>query len=187
MSHILNALLSSTRISHDIAMRTLGCLIDENYHDLAVLHQSTWEQRTEVLTKGGYVRYREKTATFLGDLAILVENKYNDDAANILPRDEAGEGARTTLSARLKEIKGLGPMGTEIFLGSIQHFFENVAPFLDSRSKKTAIAIRFGEDVDTIFAALQKNTASMAKLEVALTRIRLEKREGEFTRDIVNS
>jgi len=78
-------------------------------------------------------------------------------------------------------------MGTEIFLGSIQHFFENVAPFLDSRSKKTAIAIGFGEDVDTIFAALQKNTASMAKLEVALTRIRLEKREGEFTRDIVNS
>jgi hypothetical protein len=40
------------------------------------LHESTWEQRTEVLTEGGYTHYREKTATAFGELAKLMEDKY---------------------------------------------------------------------------------------------------------------
>jgi hypothetical protein len=76
MAHILNALLSSTRISHNIAMATLKCVLSANYHDLDALHRSTWQRRTEVLTEGGYVHYREKTATYLGDLADLMKQKY---------------------------------------------------------------------------------------------------------------
>jgi hypothetical protein len=80
MVHILNALLSSTRISHEIAMRTLTRLVEANYQDLEVLQQTSWEQRTAVLTKGGYVRYREKTATYLGELVELVQEKYGKSA-----------------------------------------------------------------------------------------------------------
>lgn len=76
MVHILNALLSSTRISHHIASATLECLVDEDYHDLKALHESSWQQRTEILTKGGYTHYRERTATYLGDLADLMRQKY---------------------------------------------------------------------------------------------------------------
>jgi hypothetical protein len=77
LAHLLNALLSSARISHDIAMRTLKCLFDEQFYDLQVLRQTTWDERTQILTKGGYTRYREKTATFLGDLIELLENRYS--------------------------------------------------------------------------------------------------------------
>lgn len=76
MAHILNALVSSARISHELAASTLACLLKEDYHDLHVLHQKSWDEKIDVLTKGGYARYRERTATFLGDLARLMEKKY---------------------------------------------------------------------------------------------------------------
>ena len=41
-----------------------------------VLKKSSWEERTQVLTEGGYTRYREKTATALGELADLILEKY---------------------------------------------------------------------------------------------------------------
>ncbi|OTA82010.1 hypothetical protein M434DRAFT_379648 [Hypoxylon sp. CO27-5] len=73
---VLNAILSSTRISHAIAAKTVALVIEAGYHKLDVLKKSTWQERTEVLTEGGYTHYREKTATMMGDLAQLIEEKY---------------------------------------------------------------------------------------------------------------
>lgn len=70
------AMLTSARISHQLAYKSVQCLIEADYHKLDVLKQSTWQERTEVLTKGGYTRYREKTATALGELAELIDQKY---------------------------------------------------------------------------------------------------------------
>lgn len=71
------AMLTSARISHQLAYKSVKCLLEAGYHDLETLQNSTWQQRTEVLTEGGYTRYREKTATALGELADLVETKYS--------------------------------------------------------------------------------------------------------------
>lgn len=90
------------------------------------------------------------------------------------------EGSVTLLKTRLEEIKGLGPMGIDIFLGSIQGFFAYVAPFLDSRSRETANAIGLGDEVDGLYAAVDGDASRMAELQVALTTIRLEKLENEF-------
>jgi hypothetical protein len=76
MAHVFNAMLSSSRISHEIARKSLKCVLRAGYHHLKTLHESTWEQRTEVLTEGGYTHYREKTATAFGELAKLMEDKY---------------------------------------------------------------------------------------------------------------
>ncbi len=76
LAHLLNAMLSSARISHAIAAKTVDCVLEARYHDIATLKQSSWEERTEVLTEGGYTRYREKTATALGELAALIQDKY---------------------------------------------------------------------------------------------------------------
>lgn len=70
------AMLTSARISHELAYKSLQCLIEAGYHDIQILKKSTWQERTEVLTKGGYTRYREKTATALGDLANFIEKEY---------------------------------------------------------------------------------------------------------------
>lgn len=73
---VLHAMLTSTRISHGLAYRSVKRLIEAGYHNLDTLKKSTWQARTEVLTEGGYTRYREKTATALGELAEFVQDKY---------------------------------------------------------------------------------------------------------------
>jgi hypothetical protein len=55
---LLNAILSSTRISHELAAKSVACLIDADYHDIQVFKKASWEKKTVVLTKGGYTRYR---------------------------------------------------------------------------------------------------------------------------------
>lgn len=70
------AMLTSARISHVMAYESVKCLLEAGYHDLKTLKASTWQDRTVVLTKGGYTRYREKTATALGELAEFVEEEY---------------------------------------------------------------------------------------------------------------
>lgn len=55
---LLNAILSSTRVSHTIAAKTTDLVIDAGYHKLDVLKKSSWQERTEVLTEGGYTHYR---------------------------------------------------------------------------------------------------------------------------------
>jgi len=76
MAHILNALLSSTRISHNIAIHTLECLLDAGYNDIDVLRHTSWAARVNLLDSGGYVRYDEKTARYLGELRKLLTHKY---------------------------------------------------------------------------------------------------------------
>ncbi|KAG8411159.1 hypothetical protein J3459_016555 [Metarhizium acridum] len=175
MVHILNALLSSTRISHHIALATLRCLVDEDYHDLKTLHESSWQERTEILTNGGYTHYRERTATYLGDLADLMRQKYDDDASKILSATEQGAKLRSILTGRLKEIKGLGPVGCDIFLATVQGFCPNVAPYLDRRNLDMAKKIGLTDDLEAIFEALRSSPMDMARLEEALTSERLDR------------
>lgn len=78
MAHILHALVSSNRISHELSRSALETLLDSQYHDLKVLNETSWYERTEVLTKGGYARYRERMASFLGDLLTLMKHKYGE-------------------------------------------------------------------------------------------------------------
>jgi hypothetical protein len=201
--HILNALLSSTRISHEIAHETLKCLVDEGYHNLGTLRDSSWEARTEVLTRGGYTHYRERTATYLGDLSELMQSEHgaylhfllmpfffffscrrkidtipDNDASRILPSGD--DNPRETLSKRLKAIKGLGPMGCDIFLGTIQGFFPDVAPFMVKRNFETAEKIGLVGDTDELFALVDRDPEEMARLHEALTTVRLDKKEHEL-------
>jgi hypothetical protein len=73
---VLDAMLSSTRISHGLAQQALNAAIDAGYHDITKLSKSTWDERVNVMAKGGYNRYREQTATRLGHLANLIVSKY---------------------------------------------------------------------------------------------------------------
>ena len=76
LSLLYLAMLTSARISHELAYKTVQCVIEAGYHDIGTLRKSTWQERTEVLTKGGYTRYREKTATALGELAEFIGKEY---------------------------------------------------------------------------------------------------------------
>lgn len=84
------------------------------------------------------------------------------------------------MSNNLVKIKGLGPVGVDIALGTLQRFYPAAAPFLDKRSRDTASNVGLGDDVNAIFEAVGSDAERMARMEVALTRIRLEKKESMF-------
>ncbi|KAI0002648.1 hypothetical protein F4779DRAFT_603373 [Xylariaceae sp. FL0662B] len=174
---LLNAMLSSARISHELAARTVNCIIKANYHKIDALKESSWQQRTEVLTEGGYTRYREKTATFLGDLAALLDDKYDGDLNNLL---KSAEESPLKIRKSLKEIKGLGDVGVDVFFDTAQAVWPCLAPFIDPRSKKTAESIGIGSDVEKLWKEVGEDPVEMCKLASALTTVRLEKKEAEF-------
>lgn len=76
LAMVIDAMVKSRPISHDLAQKTTDRLLKEGYHDIDTLANSTWEERTKVLQEGGYNRYREQCATNLGGLAELVQDKY---------------------------------------------------------------------------------------------------------------
>ncbi|KAI1084675.1 hypothetical protein F5B20DRAFT_575996 [Whalleya microplaca] len=174
---LLNAMFSSARISHELAAKAVDYAIKANYHKLDALKKSTWQKRTEVLTEGGYARYREKTATFLGDLAVLLQDKYDGDLNNLVT---AADTSPPKIRAALKEIKGLGDVGVDIFFDTAQGVWPCLAPFIDPRNRKTAEAIGIGSDIDKLWKEVGEDPAEMCKLAGALTTVRLEKKEGEF-------
>ncbi|OQV08403.1 hypothetical protein CLAIMM_12683 [Cladophialophora immunda] len=175
---LLNAILSSTRVSHRIAAKTTALVIKAGYHNLDVLKKSSWEERTEVLTEGGYTHYREKTATFMGQLAELVEEKYEGDLNTILKTTSED---RSKIRAELQKIKGIGDVGIDIFFTTAQHVWTCLAPWVDPRSLKTAEHIGLGNDVQALWEEVDQKPELMCRVACALMDVRLEKKESEWT------
>ncbi|MCJ1375920.1 hypothetical protein MMC20_007158 [Loxospora ochrophaea] len=174
LAHVFHALLTSARISHQLAYKSVKCLIGAGYHDVNVLKKSSWEERTQVLTEGGYTRYREKTATALGELADLILEKYDGDLNALLTLSSSTPQKTRTL---LKEIKGLGDVGVNIFFDTVQAIWPSLAPSLDPRNLQTAEKAGLGGDVEKLWVEVGKSAEQMARLSGALTKVRLEKVE----------
>ena len=119
LANLFNTMLTSARIAHQLATKSVKLMLDKNYHDLDTLKKSTWDERTVVLTDGGYTHYREKTSTQLGDLAEFLVTKLKGDL-NTIPEEygKTVEGVRKGLG----EIKGIGNVGEDVFCDSAQAY-----------------------------------------------------------------
>ncbi|KAJ5165831.1 hypothetical protein N7492_006127 [Penicillium capsulatum] len=170
--------LPLTDAPETVLAMTLDAMTGEGgYHDIDTLSNSSWEERTSVLQKGGYNRYREQCATNLGGLAELVRDKYDGDLNNLMRR---AHGKRENVRAMMKEIKGIGDLGVELFFDNVQSIWPSIAPFVDSRSLKTADEIGIGTDLDAIYGALREDPEEMSLLANGLSAIRLEKRQSDL-------
>lgn len=94
---------------------------------------------------------------------------------------EETHGSRSEIRAALKSIKGIGDIAADIFLSSVQSIWPEVAPFIPQRSLATAEHIGIGTDVDKLYEAVGKDPKRMSMLSRALTKIRLDHDEGEYT------
>ncbi|KAH2013322.1 hypothetical protein KXV97_007584 [Aspergillus fumigatus] len=176
LAMVLDAMLKSRPISHDLSQRAVTELIDEGYHDIKKLGESSWEERTMVLKDGGYNRYREQGATNLGDLADFVNGQYDGDLNNLLKK--AGNDRKRTRDL-IKGIKGLGDLGVDIFLNNVQCVWPSMAPFLDARSLKTAEELGIGTDLEAIYESLNRDPMRMSRLANGLSHVRLDKKQQE--------
>ena len=91
-----------------------------------------------------------------------------------------GSGDRVKIRKLLKDIKGLGDVGVDIFFDTAQGVLPILAPFVDPRSKATAEAIGISGDIDQLYDSVGRNPVSMCRLASALTNVRLERAEAEF-------
>jgi endonuclease III len=119
----LASVLFAKRISAQIAKKTYGLFELDKLTSPDALLRAGLDRLVEVLDSGGYARYDFSTATNLLDIAKTLKEKYgsleklNEESSN--PKD---------LEKRLREFKGVGSVGVNIFLRELRGIWENAKP-----------------------------------------------------------
>ena len=129
------ALLFSTRISADLAEQAARALANEGWTTPQKMAAATWEERTRVLNRSGYARYDESTSRMLGETAQLLLDRYRGDLRKL--REEAGR-VPTQERRLLREFKGIGEVGVDIFFREAQAVWEELFPFADRKALQGA-------------------------------------------------
>jgi endonuclease III len=119
----LASILFAKRISAETAKKTyLNFEQEELTSPEAILHAG-WDRLVKVLDSGGYTRYDFSTATKLLEIAKTLKEKYGS-----LERLHSESSSPSDLENRLKEFKGIGPVGVNIFLRELRGIWEKAKP-----------------------------------------------------------
>lgn len=159
------ALLHSTPVGGDLAMRGTIALADHGLRTARAMLDAPWAVRARVLNRSGYARVDERTATMLGDGAQLLMDRWRGDLRRL--REEAGRDP-DRIRALLKEFEGIGNVGADIFLREVQGVWPEVAPFADRRARSGAR--RLGLPTDARALARLVPASDLTRLVAALVR-----------------
>ncbi|HLI86134.1 MAG TPA: hypothetical protein VKV17_19615 [Bryobacteraceae bacterium] len=173
---LIGALLLSARIGHELAMKSARALFARGWTTPRKMAKTTWEQRVKALDEGGYARYDERTSTMLGETSQMVLEKYDGDLRNLRQAARAGRGRPDPLRERklLKEFKGIGDVGADIFFRQAQLVWPELYPFADDRVLETAGAVRLPEDAAKL-ARLVRRKRDFVRLVDGLMTMRLRR------------
>lgn len=164
------SLLFSARIRAQAAEQAAKALFREGWTTAAKMAEASWEERTLVLNRSGYARYDGITSRMLGDTARLLLERYQGDLGKL--REAAARQPR--LERRLlKEFKGIGDVGADIFFREVQAVWEELYPFADRRALHAATALGLGSDARTLAGLVDRET--FPRLVAALVRADLGK------------
>lgn len=161
--------LFSARIDAGIAAEAARNLSKRGWRTAGKMRESSWEDRVSALNDAGYTRYQERTATMLGDVAELVEERWSGDLRKL--RDEADRDPDAEREL-LKEAKGVGDVGVDIFFREVQVAWPEIAPFADDRALKAARELDLAGDPGEL-EKLADGRAEYARLVAALVRTQL--------------
>lgn len=100
------------------------------------------------------------------------------DLNNLL---KSADSSPTKIRSLLQEIKGIGKVGVDIFHDAAQAAWPCLAPFIDPPSMETATKCGLSNNVKTLWDAVGHDAVEMCKLSSALTMIRLDKKEVDFS------
>lgn len=113
-----------------------------------------------------YVRYDESSATRLADIAATVRDEYGGDLRRLADKRDVNVVKRL-----LKQFKGIGDTGADIFLREVQDVWSWVRPHFDQRATAAAREIGLPTDPHELGALAPRTTA---KLAAALVRVSLD-------------
>jgi endonuclease III len=174
---LVTALLASTRISARIAAAAARELFAAGMTSAQRMCDATWQQRVDALGAGGYVRYDESTATYLGETAAWLLDRYEGDLDQL--RDEAGREPSRERTL-LKGAKGVGDVGVDIAFRELQPVWAELRPFVDERSLGVAADLELPDDAAGL--AELHGDDDLSVVAAALVRVRLAK-DVEVVRD----
>lgn len=143
------AILMSARISGGIALASAREVFAAGFTTPEKMAEATWQQRIDALVKGGYRRYDESTSTTLGEGAQLVLDRYGGDLRQ-LAKEAGGDVKR--LRSLIKQVKGIGDVGADIFLREAQGLWPDARPYLDKQAIKGAQRLGLPDDAETLAA-----------------------------------
>jgi len=149
------SLLMSAPISSRLAMRAARALADKGWTTPSKLALSKWRDRTSVLNAAGYARFDEKTSTLLGELAEKILEDYGGDLRGL--RETAHRDPLTERKL-LKEFKGIGDVGADIFCREVQVAWKELYPFADDRTYAAARSLGLPEDITYLSALVEPET-----------------------------
>jgi endonuclease III len=164
------SILFSTRIGAKVAMRAATAIFEKGWTTPEKLVKAGWDSRTVTLNRSGYARYDGRGSMMLGDSAQMVIDKYGGDMRKL--REAAGRDPAKERDL-LKEFKGIGNVGADIFLREVQAAWEEVFPFLDKRAAEAARKLGLKSDPYELVRIVGKQ--NFTRLTAALIRSRIEK------------
>jgi len=164
------ATLLSARIGADAAMQATRALAEQGWTTAEKMAAASWAQRTKALNRAGYARYDESTSRMLGDTAQMLLDKYRGDLRQLRAAAEHDPARERTL---LKECKGIGEVGADIFCREAQLAWDELFPFADRRALEAAG--RLGLEDDPGRLAKRVSRSDYPRLLAALVRTGLTK------------
>ncbi|MFH9613403.1 endonuclease [Streptomyces pratensis] len=165
LSHLLSA-----RIRAQVAVAAARALHSHRLRTPRRMADASWQERVDALGEGGYRRYDERTATQLGDGALLLLDTYGGDLRRL--REEA-DGDVDKLRTGLRRFPGIGPAGADIFLREVQTVWPETGPYFDAKALQGAEKLGLPTTPDRL-SRLAKDL-DPAVLAAALVRGALDK------------
>jgi len=166
---LCGAILFSARINSTIAVNSMDALRKRGWTTADKMAASTWDDRVDALTEGGYTRYRERTATMFGDTVEALMDDYDGDLRQLRDRAERDPAEERS---RLKEFKGIGDVGVDIFFREAQTVWDELYPFVDQKAQDAAQKLDLPTNADSL--AKLSDRSAFPKLVAALVRVNLE-------------
>lgn len=159
------SMLASKPISADIAANAAKELFKAGWRSPDAVLDADRGDVIDAFGRAHYVRYDESSATRLVDIAENVNTQYHGDLRRLA--DESGHDTATAKEL-LKQFKGIGDTGADIFLREIQDVWTWARPYFDERSRNAAQDLGLPAGPDEL-AALTPQTC--ARLAAALLRV----------------
>jgi endonuclease III len=161
-------MLASKPIDAAIAMQAARELFRDGLRSPKAVLDADRSTMIEAFGRAHYVRYDESSATRLVDIAGAMRTGYADDLRALAARSRNDVTAAKGL---LKQFKGIGDTGADIFLREVQDVWTWARPYFDERAMSAARELGLPADVDELSSLAPR---SNARLAAALVRVSLD-------------
>ena len=172
------ALLLSARIAASNAMEAAIALRKAGLTTPQKMAGASWQERVDVITWHGYKRYDERTSTMLGETAQILLEVYSGDLRKL--REEAKHDV-VQEKRLLKQFKGIGDVGADIFLREVQVSWDEVYPYADQKVLSSAGKLGLPDSPQALAGLVAKK--DFPNFAAALIRVDLDRAHEKLRRE----